>query len=98
MKYLPKRKIFALTLFFIGLLSALWFLIPEPTLASEVESGYLITGRLFDPQGQPIVAAEISAHLPDEEEKIAEAESQEDGSWALVLDQVPEECQPGTQS
>jgi len=91
MKHLPTRKIFTLTLFFIGLLSALWFLIPGPTLASEVESGYLITGRLFDPQGQPIVAAEISAYLPDEEEAIARGESQEDGSWGLVLDYVPEE-------
>jgi len=91
MKYLPKRKIFALTLFFIGLLSALWFLIPGPTFASEAESGFLITGSLFDPQGQPIVAAEISAHLPDEDEAIAEAESQEDGSWGLVLDYVPGE-------
>jgi len=91
MKHQPMRKISALSLFLIGILSTLWFAIPTPIFASGVESGFLITGRLFDPQGQPIVAAEISAHIPDEEEAIAEVESQEDGSWVLALDQVPEE-------
>jgi len=90
MKHLPVRKISALSLFLIGFLSTLWFAIPTPTFATETESGFLITGRLFDPQGQPIVAAEVSAHVPNEEEAIAEAESQEDGSWLLVLDHVPE--------
>jgi len=92
MKHLPVRKISTLSLFFIGLLSTLWFAIPTPTFATETEPGFIIAGRLFDPQGQPIVAAEVSAHVPNEGEAIAEAESQEDGSWVLVLDHVPEEA------
>jgi Na+/H+ antiporter NhaD/arsenite permease-like protein len=91
MKHLPPLKNITLALFFIGLLSALWFVIPQPTYANEAESGYYITGRIFDPQGQPIVAAEISARIPGEEEAIAEAESQGDGSWGLVLNHVPKE-------
>jgi len=75
----------------LGLLSTLWFAIPTSTSASEAESGFLITGRLLDSQGQPIIAAEVSAHVPDEEEAIAEAESQDNGSWRLVLDHIPEE-------
>jgi Na+/H+ antiporter NhaD/arsenite permease-like protein len=92
MKHLLMRKISALSLFLIGLLSTLWFAIPTPIFARDTESGFLITGRLFDQQGQPIVAAEISAHVPGEGEAIAEAESQKDGSWVLVLDNVPEKA------
>ena len=91
MKYLPPRKTFTLALFFMCLLSALWFLIPQPAFANKAESGYYITGHISDPQGQPIVAAEISAYSSDTEEAIAEAESQEDGSWGLVLSHIPEE-------
>jgi len=91
MKKQPIRKLFTLVFFFIGLLATLWFAIPTSTFASDVESGFLISGHLIDPQGQPIVAAEVSAHLPDEEEVIAKAESQDDGSWNLALDHVPED-------
>ena len=91
MKKQPIRKLFTLVFFFIGLLATLWFAIPTSTFASDVESGFLISGHLIDAQGQPIVAAEVSAHLPDEEEVIAKAESQDDGSWNLALDHVPED-------
>ncbi len=51
--------------------------------------GYLLSGRLVDAQGQPIVAAEVSVHAQDEAEPLAEAESQEDGSWSLRLPEFP---------
>ncbi len=64
--------------------------------ASRVDSveqqsdGYFISGRLFDPHGQPVVAAEISAHLSDSSQSLVETESQEDGSWSLLLPAFPE--------
>jgi Na+/H+ antiporter NhaD/arsenite permease-like protein len=53
--------------------------------------GYEVSGRLMTAQGQPIVAAEVSAHVPGETEPIATVESQEDGSWALPLTEFPED-------
>jgi Na+/H+ antiporter NhaD/arsenite permease-like protein len=72
-------------------------LIPFAIGASKVTSndgptdGYLISGRLIDAQSQPVVAAEVSAHVSGETEPMAEAESQEDGSWSLLLSALPEQ-------
>ncbi len=52
---------------------------------------YVITGRLMDEQAQPVIAAMVSAHLPGDAEPLAEVESQEDGSWTLILAALPEE-------
>lgn len=57
--------------------------------AAAQADGFLITGRLVDPQTQPVVAAAIKAHLADESEPLAEVESREDGSWDLLLPQLP---------
>lgn len=46
------------------------------------EAAYLLTGQLLDEQGQPVPTAVI--HVSE-----TETESQEDGSWALVLDALP---------
>jgi len=89
MKYRPVRKKATLVIFLIALLFSLWFAIPTQIFSKESESGFLITGRLLDSQGQPIAAAQVSAHGSDEDGAIAEAESQSDGSWTLLLDHVP---------
>jgi len=52
---------------------------------------FSITGRLSDQQNQPVTKAEISAHVPGIAEPLAVAESQEDGSWVLLLQAVPTE-------
>ncbi len=57
---------------------------------SDPPDSYVLTGRLVDPQGQPVSAAEIFAHPAGREEHLAEVESQEDGSWSLTLPEVPE--------
>ena len=59
--------------------------------AQELDDGFVISGHLVDPQEQPVAGARVSAHLQDEDEPLAEAESQEDGFWALVLTEVPKE-------
>jgi Na+/H+ antiporter NhaD/arsenite permease-like protein len=57
--------------------------------AEEVD-GYLIGGHLIDAQGQPVVGAAVQAHISGESEPVAEAESQEDGYWSLLLPEIPE--------
>jgi Na+/H+ antiporter NhaD/arsenite permease-like protein len=49
----------------------------------------VIAGRLVDKQEVPIVDALVSVRIPYEEEPLAEAESQEDGNWALMLEDMP---------
>ncbi len=63
------------------------------TLAQEEDplgGGYLITGQLVDPQSQPVSEASITLVADGEEEPLAEAESQEDGSWNMRLAELPE--------
>jgi Na+/H+ antiporter NhaD/arsenite permease-like protein len=50
---------------------------------------YVIGGRLIDSQDQPVPEAQISAHLPGQEEALTESESQEDGNWRLDLEGLP---------
>jgi Na+/H+ antiporter NhaD/arsenite permease-like protein len=57
--------------------------------ASQAEEPWLITAHLLDSQGQAIVAAQVTAHLPGQAEPIAEAESQQNGYWSLALAEVP---------
>ena len=59
--------------------------------AQELDDGFVISGHLIDSQEQPVAGAQVSAYLQDEDEPVAEAESQEDGFWALVLTEVPKE-------
>jgi Na+/H+ antiporter NhaD/arsenite permease-like protein len=60
------------------------------TTQEEVD-GYLIEGRLLDAQDQPVVGAVVQAHASGEGEPLAEAESQEDGYWVLLLPEISEE-------
>jgi len=76
---------------------------PHANGAGGQTEGYLVTGRLVDLQGQPVEAAEVSAHATveaaevsaggspeDGDPPLARAESQEDGSWSLLLPAIPE--------
>lgn len=77
------------------LLVALVVGVSPANTADEEADGYLISGRLVDAQGQPVTDAEVSAHVSGEPDdsagSLAEAVSQEDGSWSLLLPAVPEE-------
>jgi Na+/H+ antiporter NhaD/arsenite permease-like protein len=60
--------------------------------AAQGEEGagrFAIAGQLQDAQGQPVVEAEVRAFLPGEEEPLAEVNSQNDGSWILLLPERP---------
>jgi Na+/H+ antiporter NhaD/arsenite permease-like protein len=64
---------------------------PQADSASGQTEGFLIAGQLVDPQGQPVVGAEVSAHVSSGDDPQVKAESQENGSWSLLLPEVPEE-------
>ncbi len=84
---------FHLSLLIIAVLFNLVVWIGEISIGSNsaaAASDFLITGRLIDEQGQPVVAAEVAAIVPGEVEPIAEAESQEDGTWSLFLPEAPD--------
>ena len=83
------------TLGVAGLLLALLALIPPFTRSSAgaPASHYTISGRLEDPQRRRVAGANVTALSPGSSVVLAEAESQDDGSWVLVLEQDP---LPGT--
>ena len=91
MKVFQRRIKFALpvTLGLAGLLLSVLFVF-NPGLASQVNQGKIITGQLLDSQGQPVQDAHVLALSPAQAEPLAEADSQEDGSWTLDLPAVPQ--------
>lgn len=83
-------------LWWIGLILVLatTFAYARVAVANQVEENqpdeYVIVGILLDPQAQPIVEAKVEGFIAGEEQPIAEGESQEDGSWQIGLERVPE--------
>jgi Na+/H+ antiporter NhaD/arsenite permease-like protein len=79
----------------VGLLTALLVLIPPLRTSSQsgAPSGRTISGRLEDPQRRPVVGATITARSEDAGSVLGLAESQDDGSWVLLLDRAAD---PGT--
>jgi len=77
----------------IALVLFVLVLVPGNSIANQSEEDppieYVIVGRLIDAQDQPIVEAQITGSVSGKDEPLAESESQEDGSWSLVLDKVP---------
>lgn len=71
------------------LLLAAALLRPLPPAAAQGGT-YLLAGRLLDPQGQPVAEAEVALHRAGEDNPLAVTESQEDGSWALRLAELPD--------
>jgi Na+/H+ antiporter NhaD/arsenite permease-like protein len=49
----------------------------------------VVVGQVIDAQGVPVIDAEVSAITVQESEPLAEAQSQEDGSWVLVFPEMP---------
>lgn len=87
---LPLRHFFLALTLAVGLFLTLAERIPSLQAAQE-DDELLITGQLVDSQNQPVVTAEVKATVAGEEEPLAEAESQENGSWSLILPQIPDE-------
>jgi Na+/H+ antiporter NhaD/arsenite permease-like protein len=61
----------------------------DPGAAQNDSGQYFLTGRLRDPQGLPIVEAELTLVPLAGGGATAHANSQQDGSWALALQEIP---------
>jgi len=51
----------------------------------------VIFGRVVDHQGEPVELAVIKAIPIGDDEPLVEAESQDDGSWVLAFDEIPQQ-------
>jgi Na+/H+ antiporter NhaD/arsenite permease-like protein len=49
----------------------------------------VIIGQVLDAQGVPVIEAEVKAVTSQRQEPLAEAHSQEDGSWVLTFPEMP---------
>jgi len=80
-------------LFIIALLITLIAVIPGEVLASsqdpDQEGNFVVIGQLLDEQDQPVEEAVVTAVTQDGEQIVAETESLEDGTWRLLLIEVP---------
>jgi Na+/H+ antiporter NhaD/arsenite permease-like protein len=70
------------------------FLLPSEATAfpGDFQQGIIevvIVGRVIDSQGVPILDAEVLAFTDLQSEPLAEALSQEDGTWVLELREIP---------
>ena len=78
------------------LLVGLLLVIPGEVLASDQppgqEGNFVIIGQLLDSQDQPVEDALVTASKPEGDLVLAETHSLEDGTWRLLLLEVP----PGT--
>ena len=86
----PRRQSLAALLLLLALVLTVVGLAQAGQEQIEERDGYIIAGQLVDGQGQPVVEALVTANAPGEEEPLAETDSQEDGNWALVLEQEPQ--------
>jgi Na+/H+ antiporter NhaD/arsenite permease-like protein len=59
-----------------------------PSLQQEIIE-VVIVGRVLDSQGVPVIDAEVLAVTDQQSEPLAEAMSQEDGSWVLEFREIP---------
>jgi len=82
-----KRYIVIFALMFIVML------IPGEAFAFPGEQQNVIelvlVGEVIDPQGVPVFDAEVKALTSGRQEPLAEAHSQEDGSWVLTFPEMP---------
>ena len=88
-----KKSIFMAFIGFLFIMS-LFFMINQSAAANTrniEEDGYRIGGSLVNEQDQPIQEASISVfeQTGGEEILLAEGESQDDGSWLIVLEEIP---------
>ena len=78
----------------IFILGCLVLLIPGEAYASPpgVQQEVLevvIVGKVIDSQGVPVIDAEVIAITENQPEPLAEAQSQEDGTWVLGFPEIP---------
>jgi len=79
-----QTQLWCLAAFLLGV--SLLLLLPRSDAQAEgAVSSHLITGRVFDPQGQPVGGAQVTALADDHSEPIAQARTQANGRYTLSL-------------
>ena len=77
----------------ILILAGLVLLTPGETFASsDVQQDVVelvIVGKVLDSQDVPVIDAEVLAITTEQSEPLAEAHSQEDGTWILAFPEMP---------
>jgi Na+/H+ antiporter NhaD/arsenite permease-like protein len=89
------RKRFWIAILIILPLSAFFLMFLGTDHASgeaQPQSGYMISGTVFDRQGNPLDITQIEINSSEHSEPLAFSESHDDGEWNLVFDSIP----PGT--
>lgn len=74
-------------------MAAVFLILPGDAIAAEQppdqEANFVIIGQLLDEQDQPIEGAVVTAATVDGEQVLSETESQEDGTWRILLEELP---------
>ena len=72
------------------LLAAILMMLPvRPSQAQAPETGWLVTGFIHDRQGTPVQDAQVSLLGQGDQTPLAQAVSQPDGRYTLVLTEAP---------
>ena len=80
------KRFWSWTLLALLLGLSLMLLLSGPNVrAEETESSQLLTGLVYDPQGQPVAGVEVAALESGQDEPIASSTTQADGRYALAL-------------
>jgi Na+/H+ antiporter NhaD/arsenite permease-like protein len=89
---IPNRSLRVLFVLGMGFLLfvVLTGLIVHPGHAIE-KNGFLVTGRLTDPQGEPVEGAIVKAVVSETAPPLAETRSLIDGTWSMQLNTVPDQ-------
>ncbi len=69
----------------LGVVGLLLAISGQPGRAQELPPGPLVTGSIYDRQGQPVTGADVTLQSGGEEGPLAEAETQPNGRYALKL-------------
>ncbi len=85
------RQYWAFLLCLSMLLTFFLFNFNHASGAAQSINGYLITGKIFDSQGNPLTMVTIQALPKEGTDALAQVESQEDGSWSLILEKLPQD-------
>jgi Na+/H+ antiporter NhaD/arsenite permease-like protein len=57
--------------------------------AAQSENGYLLSGRVYDPQGNALALVRVTISEGPSSAILAEVESQENGEWTILLEDLP---------
>ena len=82
-------KTVSLLLFMAALLAAIIYGF-QPESAEAQADQFVVTGEVFDVQGQPLMGAEAQLFLVGDDEPLDRTETSDEGLWSLRIPEVPD--------